>query len=137
MELTLHDFEYNEDMIDVYDLDDTLVFYTSEKIGSSTVNTQIRLDKKAQMELYKALDKQLFGDYESKVMESLEPYEKTGDRNVMEPLEPYEKKDDSKVMVDARKLMDKITNDINAGSMITAQEVVCYLNGYIEGKKND
>lgn len=135
MELTLHDFEYNEDMIDVYDLDDTLVFYTSEKIGSSTVNTQIRLDKKAQMELYKALDKHLFGDYESKVMESLEPYEKTGDRNVMEPLEPYEKTDDSKVMIDARKLMDKINHDIRAG--ITAQEVVCYLNGYIEGKKND
>ena len=83
------------------------------------------------------MDKHLVGDYEGKVMESLEPYERTGDRNVTEPLEPYEKKDDSKVMVDARKLMDKITNDINAGSMITAQEVVCYLNGYIEGKKND
>lgn len=120
MELTLHDFQYNEDMIEVYDLDDTLVFYTSEKIGSSTVNTQIRLDKNAQIELYKVLDKHLFGDYEGKVME---------------PLEPYEKTDDNNVMIDAQKLMDKIKHDIRAG--ITAQEVVCYLNGYIEGKKND
>lgn len=131
MELTLHDFEYNEDMIDVYDLDDTLVFYTSEKIGSSTVNTQIRLDKKAQMELYKALDKHLFGDYEGKVMESLELYEKTGDRNVMEPLEPYEKTDDNKVMIDAEEFRDKIKHDT------TIREAVAYLDGYVEGKKND
>lgn len=136
MELTLHDAIYSEDTIDVYNTNGSsnLIFYASEEFGN---RTHIELDKNAQIELYKALDKHLFGDYEGKVMESLEPYDKTGDRNVMEPLEPYEKKDDSKAMVDARKLSDKITQDINEGSMITAQEVVCYLNGYIEGKKND
>ena len=137
MGLTLHDTIDSEDTIEVYELGDTLVFYATEKIGCKTVNTQISLNKNAQIELYKALDKYLFGDNEGKVMESLEPYEKTGDRNVMEPLEPYEKTDDNKVMIDARKLSDKITHDTNEGSMITAQEVVCYLNGYIEGKKND
>lgn len=135
MELTLHDFEYNEDVLEVYSAygDNVLIFDASE--GSKDVKTCLRLNKESAIELYKALDKHLFGDYEGKGMESLELYEKTGDRNVMEPLEPYEKTDDSKVMIDARKLMDKINHDIRAG--ITAQEVVCYLNGYIEGKKND
>lgn len=131
MDLTLHDVTYNEDTVEVYELGDTLVLYATEKIGSKPVCTHIRLNKNAQIELYKALDKHIYGDYEGKVMESLEPYENTGDSNVMEPLEPYENTDDNKVMIDAEEFRDKIKHDT------TIREAVAYLDGYIEGKKND
>lgn len=119
MDLKLHDVTYNEDTIEVYELGDTLVVYATEKIGHKTVNTHIRLNKNAQNELYKALDKHLFGGYGGRVVEPLEPYET----------------DDNKVMIDAEELRDKIKRDVNKG--LTAQEIIAYLNGYIEGKKND
>lgn len=118
MDLELHDVTYKEDTIEVYELDDTLVLYATEKIGHKTVNTQIRLNKNAQIELYKALDKHLYYDEWGGQVEALEPYD-VGD----------------KVMIDAEELRDKIKRDVNKG--LTAQEIIAYLNGYIEGKKND
>lgn len=118
MDLTLHDVTYNEDTIEVYELDDMLVFYATEKIGSKAVCTHIRLNKNAQIELYKALDKHLYYDEWGGQVEGLESYDECDE-----------------VMIDAEELRDKIKRDVNKG--LTPQEIVAYLNGYIEGKKND
>lgn len=114
MDLRLHDVTYNEDTIEVYELDDMLVFYATEKIGSKTVCTHIRLNKNAQIELYKALDKHLYYDEWGGQVEGLESYDECDE-----------------VMIDAEEFRDKIKHDT------TIREAVAYLDGYIEGKKND
>lgn len=119
MELKLHDITYSEDTIEVYELGGSkdLVFYTTEKIGRRTVNTHIRLGEAEQIKLYKALDKHLYYDEWDEHVEGLEPC------------------NNDKVMIDAVELRDKIKRDLSKG--LTAQEIVCYLNGYIKGKTND
>lgn len=113
MDLTLHDVTYNEDTIEVYELDDMLVFYATEKIGSKAVCTHIRLNKNAQIELYKALDKHLYYDEWGGQVEGLESYDECDE-----------------VMIDAEKLLKLVDNE-----KMNYFELTNYLNAYIDGQK--